>query len=66
MILYCWVVTHRDTHDDEESLVRSIKDFATNPTHAWTKFLGLAGRGDKKLWVSRGYVARRICITIRF
>lgn len=66
MILYCWVVTHRETHDDEESLVRSIKDFSTNAQDAWVKFLGLAGRGDKKVWVARGYVARRVCVQVSF
>lgn len=65
MILYCWVVTHRGTHDDDESLIRSIKDFSTNASDAWSKFLGLVG-GDKKVWLARGYVARRVLIEVRF
>ena len=68
MILHGWVVTHRDTHDDEESCKRAITDYATNATRAWINFLrlisGSRGSIGKEHWVSRGYVARRVKITI--
>lgn len=64
--MYGWVVTHRDNHDDEESCERAITDYATNPKDAWDKFMIIVthDREAKKIWYSRGYVARRVKITI--
>lgn len=64
-----WVVSHRDAHDDAETSRRAITDFATNPSQAWDKFLKLVLLdGDKltarKQWLSRGYVAHRVAITV--
>ena len=61
-------MTHRDSHDDEESCRRAVTDFATNAKEAWNKFMIIVAndREAKKIWIARGYVARRvrICISI--
>lgn len=64
-----WVVTHREDHDDAETSLRAITDYATNATQAWNNFLKLvAGQRDKliarKQWLARGYIARRVTITV--
>lgn len=60
-----WVVTHCDEHDDEESLIRSVTDYATSAPVAWRKFLAIVGK-TRKEWNDRGYVARRVVIKVRF
>lgn len=65
--MHGWVVTHRDDHDDAESAKRAITDYASNASSAWDKFLALLGheRITKETWVDRGYVARRVTITVK-
>jgi hypothetical protein len=65
LIMAGWVVTHRDRHDDDESLRRSLTDYASNSADAWKKFISLVG-GDRRTWNSRGYVARRVHIRASF
>lgn len=61
-----WVVTHRDAHDDSETSLRAITDYATNATIAWEKFLQIVDhdQDQRKTWLSRGYVARRVKIVV--
>lgn len=63
-----WVVTHRDDHDDPESAKRAITDYASNANDAWYKFLTLIDnqreRTSREKWRARGYVARRVSITV--
>lgn len=61
MITFCWVVTHRDEHDDCESLERAVHDMSRSASAAWKCFMKLAGdRVSRKVWYNRGYVARRV------
>lgn len=62
-----WVVTHREDHDDQESAKRAITDYASNANDAWYKFLTLIGHESvsKEIWRARGYVARRVTITVK-
>lgn len=65
LVTHLWEVTHRDKHDDLDSLSLAIKDPATSPHEAWRHFLKLVG-GDRPKWNKRDYVARRIRVVASF
>ena len=59
-----WVVTHREKHDDIESLQRAVTDYASNSSVAWHKFMRLVG-GSKRDWKRRGYIAQQVKFDVR-
>lgn len=63
--LFSWVVTHRDSHDDEESLRRAVTDYSRSASEAWRKFIALTGK-ERKVWNARGYIAKRVSIKLTF
>lgn len=72
-----WVVTHRDDHDDLESIERAVSEQASSAGEAWDIFLKLHGQLHearhqgctrervKRVWFARGYVARQVVVTAR-